>query len=724
MNREEIADSVISLMRVMKGPLKINEIAKSLGIYSDAEEYDSLKDILSELVDNDIVLKHSRNKYELVSGKFNNLIEYTGILRIRNDKGYVESNNPSMPLIVVVHRDLNTALDGDKVLVRLLAQKSGRKPRASVVKIIERNRTHIIGTIDFDGSFYFLIPDEEKYYIDFLIPESKLAGAKNGDKVSASLIQWNDPTKSPKVEVVKIIGRAGIPVVEYESVMQDFELPFEYPVNPVKEAESFSKTVEPKKFKDRLDLRNELIITIDPEDARDFDDALSLNIMPDGNFRLGVHIADVSHYVAENTELDAEARFRATSVYLVDRVVNMLPEALSNGICSLNPRTNRLAFSVFMEINNEGIVKNYEIAESIIKSKRRYNYDEALEIIESANDNEEAAEQPDELTDLILKLHKLAQILKKRRYKQGGVEFDTYEIKFRLDENKFPAETKMKVSNAATSLVEECMLIANKTVAEHITKLSKKYKLPTSLPFLYRTHEEPNGKIIEEALNFISTIVKRVKPKKTTSKDINTVLQYVKNTPEKYIVNQVLIRSMAKAIYTTNNVGHFGLGFKDYCHFTSPIRRYPDLMAHRVLKEYNKALPDKQRLKFLNILLRQIGNHSTEKERNAMEAERASIKLTHAVLAQKRVGDEFNATVSGVTSFGLFVVLDGLFSEGLLHIRDLLDDYYTFEEQNYRLVGKRTKRVFSIGKRLRVRIINVNLKKRTIDLAFLGECEI
>lgn len=714
MKNQKLADEIISILRLSNAPVKLNELSKQLGIISNTEEYDLLKDILAELEENEIITRLNRRRYELKNQ--NNLaeIEYTGILRIRSDKGYVETENSDMPVIVVVHRDLNTALDGDEVQVNLLAQKSGRKPRGQVVRIIKRNRNHIIGTLDYDGSFYFLIPDEEKFYIDFLIPEKKLRGARHGDKVAAALVQWDDPSKSPKAEVTKIIGRAGVPGVEYESVIHDFELPEEYPVLAVKEAAKFGKTVNAKNFASRLDLRDDLIITIDPEDARDFDDALSLKMTEDGNYYLGVHIADVSYYVAESTELDAEARFRATSVYLVDRVIPMLPEELSNGICSLKPRTNRLAFTVFMEITPSGTIKNYEIVETVIKSKRRYNYDEVLEIIKSG---------AGDYSELILKLHELAKILKIRRFKQGGIEFDTYEIKFKLDENKFPKETKLKTSNEATSLVEECMLAANKTVAGHIKKLTKKFKLTDPLPFLYRVHEPPNRKIIDEALAFISTFVPKVKPRKNASKDINAILDMVRNTPEKYIVNQVLIRSMAKAIYTPKNIGHYGLGFSDYCHFTSPIRRYPDLIVHRLLKEYSKGQPDQQRLKYLSILLKQTGNNSTERERNAMEAERASIKLTHAVVAQNHVGKEIDGTVSGVTSFGLFVVLDGLYSEGLLHIRDLLDDYYIFEETKYRLVGRRFKRVFNIGKRLRVRIISVNLKKRSIDLTFLGEID-
>ncbi len=738
MYKDNLNNKVKGLLGEALKPLRMNEIAKVLKIKSDQPEYQELKLLLKELVAKNTVSKSKRKRYTMIGVVPSTIFE--GVLKISNNYGVVRTDNPGMSGITIKHRDLNTALDGDKVRVAILGSKSRRSFNGEIVGIVERKKSKIVGTLDFDGNFYFLIPDEAKYYVDFLIPKESLKGAKDGDKVAAKFVVWDDPHKSPQAKVTGILGKAGIPKVEFESVAEEMGLPMEFPVDVLAEAERLKHPRNLKSFKNRADLRNELIVTIDPHDAKDFDDALSLRMLDNGNYYLGVHIADVSNYVKENSILDNEARFRATSVYLVDRVIPMIPERLSNEICSLKPNEVRFAFSVFIEFNKIGTPVNYDIKESVIRSRRRYAYEEVLYIIETNNngnnnnnDNDNPAKIKknnksniirntaikDDNTELILSLHRLSEKLKKRRLESGGINFSTSEVKFTLNDEQYPVDVELKTTTKSTSLVEECMLAANQIVAGHVKAIEKKHKLKMELPFIYRIHEDPDPKRISEAVEFVNSLGYHLPKKNVKSKDINRLMKQIKGKPEESLINQVLIRSMAKAIYTTDNVGHFGLGFDAYTHFTSPIRRYPDLLVHRLLKEYSKGRVNVKRIKDLRLQLKFITKHSTEKEKLAMEAERASNKLTHAVMAKDHVGKVFDGTISGVVAYGLYVLVDGLYAEGLLHIKDLIGDYYLFDEKHYKLVGRRSKQAFSLGGRIKVKLVKVNIEKRNIDFTYV-----
>lgn len=737
MRKQEITNLILSHFAEDDQPVQLNEISKKLQFKSDSKDYFLMKEVLADLCEQKILQKSSRRKYTLQTTE--NLSAFQGEIRIKDDRGVIHFNF-NQPVsskgkkvlfqqralkVVIKRKNLHTSLDGDIVNVKLHAEKKGKKPSGEVVEIIKRKERNISGKIEFDGTFYFLIPDDENYYVDFLIPPQKLLGAGEGDKVVCRFIQWDDPLKSPLAEVVEILGKANKPGVGLKSVMAEYSLPQEFSSEVLGEANivynQFVKNKIPD-LKNRLDLREETIVTIDPYDAKDFDDALSLKMLDNGNYYLGVHIADVSHYVQIGTATDKEAYKRATSVYLVDRVVPMLPEIISNEVCSLKPRTVRLAFSVFMELSNDGIVKDYKIRQSVIKSKKRYNYDEVLVLIDQFKEGKKPKSNTDKL---INELYDLSVILRKKRFEKGGIDFETVEVKFELDEDKNPIRTVLKQTTAATALVEECMLIANKTVTEHIYKLSKLQKRKEVLPFLYRVHDTPDQEKMKSTFRFLRILTKEKMPDNLDSKTINDFLHSFKERPEKAIVHQMIVRSMPKAMYTNENTGHYGLGFQKYTHFTSPIRRYPDLVVHRLLKMYEEddSMPaDKARK--LESSLAATGDHSTDRERVAMEAERASIKYTQTMLASKLVGKILSGTISGVTNFGIFVTMDEIYAEGLVHIRDLVDDYYIYDEQNFRLVGKVKKKIFQFGDRISVQILKANQEKRKIELKYIDEAKV
>jgi len=625
----------------------------------------------------------------------------------------LKSENANQKEISIRKKHLWNALHLDTVEVTLYS--SGKnKLFGTVTKVISRSKKEIKGRIEHDGEYYFFSPDSDNYLFDFWIPDDKIKNAKDGDECFARVVDWESVEKNPEAEVVRVLVELEPNASKMDYIMSEFALQLNFPKIVDSEANELNAPTKNTDFSGRIDLREEAVITIDPDDAKDFDDALSLKHLENGNLQLGVHIADVSHYITENSELDIEARLRGNSTYLADRVISMLPEKLSNGVCSLRPDEIRFTMSAFIEFGPRGGVLNYEIKESVIKSARRFTYDEALEIIESGEGD---------YSDLLQDLYKLSRMLRKTRFARGGINFETSETRFKFDEDNNPVEVYRKHANIATQLVEECMLAANKVVASHFNKLTKKYHIGNPLPAIYRIHENPDPKLIAEAVEFVSSLGKKFPHRNVKSKDLNNIINYFHGKAESDLVNMVLIRSLPKAYYADKNYGHFGLGFDDYTHFTSPIRRYADLVIHRLLKEYGNEKPDFSRIKYLKAFVVSVSKHISETERAAMTAERASRKLSSAMIMQSKVGLEFVGTITGVLSYGIFVMVDDFWAEGLVRIKDVSGDYYNFDEKNYRFVGQRTKKILRIGSRLKVKLTRVNIEKRMIDFDYIATVE-
>jgi ribonuclease R len=615
--------------------------------------------------------------------------------------------------VLITPKNLGTALDGDLVHVVLFArparklQRQGIELEGEVVKVLERSRREIVGVLKKTKNFYFVEPDSRRIPRDIYIPRAQLNGAEDNDKVIAVIEEWNDQLLNPEGYIREVLGKAGNLNVELKAIAMQFNIPIAFPERVLDEAESFPEKLPKREYKQRLDIRDKTVITIDPEDAKDFDDALSLEYDEDGNYVLGVHIADVSYYVAEETKLDREAYKRGTSVYLVDGVIPMLPERLSNNLCSLRPGEDRPAYSVFMTITKRGVVKGYSIRETVINSARRFTYEDVQEIIETGEG---------EHADLIRNLTKLMNTLHKKRLREGSIDFGSVEVKFKLDENKKPVEVIKKERLDAHRLVEECMLIANRTVAQHIGT-GKQQKLS---PFLYRIHAAPARDKLHELAVFVSKFGYTFNIDGAgLSKSLQKLLAAVQGSDEENIINEVALRSMMKAVYSEKNEGHFGLSFQHYTHFTSPIRRYPDLLVHRMLKEYSADM-SKERRQELHGKMKSVGEHTSAMEQRAVEAERASVKIMQVEYMRRHVGDEFEGIISGVINYGIFVELKDTLVEGMVHVRNMEDDYYEYDQKNYTLIGRREGRRYRLGDKVNVRVLSVDPERGEIDFV-LGD---
>ncbi len=682
---------------------KNKEIAKKLKVES-SEDYALLKSTIHSLFEEEFLFKKGK-RYQL--NQFPDSNKITGVLQLHPDGyGFVIPRKKKLEDVFIAERNIGTAFNGDTVEVVLFAKQKRKNLEGQIIKVLERKKTELTGTLQKSKSFYFIRPDNFHMQRDVYIDRSNLADAKVGDKVVVGNIEWKTSMLNPEGSVLSILGKEGTIDAIKSSIAKQFNLPLTFNRKVNDEAEKTELEISDKELSKRIDFRNENVFTIDPVDAKDFDDALSVKKLENGNLKIGVHIADVSHYVQKDSALDKQAELRGNSVYLVGAVIPMLPEKLSNGICSLVPNEDRLTFSVVFEMKDTGEVINYKISKSVIKSKRRFTYEEVQEIIDKGKG---------EFAEEIVLLNKIAQNLRKARIEEGSIEFFTPEIVFELDEKGKPVAVKRKEIKNSNMLVEEFMLLANKTVAQHFStpKKSGRKKI------IYRVHDKPENEKIQEFTRFIKSLGYHFKVGSfSNSGEIQKLIEQVKGSEEEAVVNELAIRSMAKAVYATKNIGHFGLGFKYYTHFTSPIRRYSDLLVHRLIFSY---LNKKSGINYTVDLLSKICDHISKCERNAIDAERLSVKMKQAVFLKDKIGEEFHAVISGVAHFGIFVELTDILAEGLIRVRDLEGDFYVYDEKKYSLIGRHTKKRYRLGDKLLVKLIRVDLEKIELDFITLEE---
>ena len=627
--------------------------------------------------------------------------------------------------------NLNKGLHKDTVKVYTYQKRGGKKLEADVVEVLERAKTEFVGVLQMNKNFGFVIPDDQKMYADLFVSQNKINGAEDGDKVVVTLIDWPERSKNPFGKITKVLGKPGEHDTEIHSILLEYGLPYEFPEEVEKEAENLSIEITPQEIAKRRDMRGDLTFTIDPKDAKDFDDALSFTTLANGNYEIGIHIADVSHYLEPKTILDDEAYDRATSVYLVDRVIPMLPEMLSNGVCSLRPNEEKLTFSAVFEINEKAQIINEWFGRTVTYSDQRFAYEEAQEIIENCSSTEQGQSgysMPKEvsITDkeynvspaivaATLKLDELAKELRKKRLQQGAITFDRVEVKFDLDEKSNPIGVFFKESKDANKLIEEFMLLANKKVAEFIGTEKGR---PSKNTFIYRVHDEPNIDKLASLQNIISKFGYKIntETKETTSQSLNKLLKDVHGKAEANMVETLAIRTMSKAEYTTENIGHYGLAFDYYSHFTSPIRRYPDVMTHRLLQHYldggvsPKADVYEEKCK-----------HASQMEELASKAERASIKYMQIKYMQDHQDEEFVGVISGVTEWGIYVEIKENKCEGMVRIRDIKSDYYIFDEKQFAIVGQSTRNVIQLGDEVVVKVKKTDIERKRLDFYLIED---
>ncbi len=685
-------------------PLSPQEIAERFDV--SREQRDEFEEVLESLVREGFIHRSSRGLYG-VPEKFNLLRGRVD----RNPKGFafLIPDNPEKEDVFINPDNLNGAMNNDKVLVRFLPHSHGKKDEGEVVKILERANEHIVGVLDSYNRYGFVIPDNKRINTDVFVPRDEFKGADDRDKVVVKITRWPERNRNPEGKIVEVLGKQGDSGVDLEALIRQLDLPLEFSGKVVQAAEDLSSEIPSEEIERRRDLRDLKLFTIDPEEAKDFDDAVSIEKISDNKVRLGVHIADVSYYVEEDSTIDKEAFKRGTSIYLVDRVIPMLPERLSNDLCSLRPREDRLAMSVFMEYNLEPFeLEDYEITESIINSNYRLTYDEARQILED-EDQEVRNEYRDIVSDLEL-MKELREKLMSGRRLRGTIEFEFPEVKVILDDRGRAVDLQKREHGLPEQMIEVFMIAANRAVAREAYWREE--------PFIYRVHDNPDPQSIEEFNEFIHNFGYHIKGGESGEIHpgaLQELLDEVSGTGAENIIETMMLRSMKKAVYSPVNIGHFGLSLDCYCHFTSPIRRYPDLMVHRIIKEIiNQGKLEKERRWQLEDDLPEVADHCSVQERRALDAERDSVDLKRIEYMQQFVGDKFTGIINGVTSFGFFVQLENT-AEGLVHVEDLTDDYYQYRDDLQALVGERKKNIYRLGDEVEVRVIKANVEERELD---------
>lgn len=692
--------------------LNYKQVASLLGTNDRASMQMILNNIL-QLAEDLILIEEKKGKYRLDARYINDQILPSNYIigtvdMKQTSKAYVIPDNGSEDIFISAN-NTNHALNKDKVKVYLFPRRKGRKPEGQVTEIISRSQTTFVGSVQIHAKYAFFISDSTSMPVDIFIPKEDINGAVEDDKVLVEMTEWPERANNPFGKVVQILGKRGENNTEMLSILAEYGFPLSFPDAVEREADKIPIKISKEDIKLRRDFRNTTTITIDPADAKDYDDAISFKVLPNGNFEIGVHIADVTHYVRPGSAIDEEAYSRATSIYLVDRTVPMLPEKLSNMACSLRPGEDKLTFSAVFEMNPKADIIDVWFGKTIINSDKRFDYDQVQKTIET---------EKGEMKDIILPIHRLAFLLRKQRFKTGAINFDSEEVKFNLDENSKPIGIYINETKEANWLIEEFMLLANKKVAEKIGRDKKGKK--NAKTFIYRVHDEPNPEKLATFTEFVGKLGYTINTESRSAlvKSFNNLFESIAGKGEENMISSIAIRTMSKAFYSTDNIGHYGLSFPYYSHFTAPIRRYPDLMLHRLLERYLDNKPSAEKGAY-----EEKCEHCSLMEKRAAEAERASIKYKQAEFLSDKIGQVFKGVISGVSKWGLYVLIDENKCEGLIPVRTLKDDFYYIDEDNYQVVGRKYNKTYRLGDPIKIKVESVNMLKKQMDFSLVDDGE-